>query len=275
MKIKYSIPVLLATIALSSAAIFPSPARAQFESGGSDNSPAPSRPATTRPATTRPATNRSTTSRPASNAATVFRCIRQGNEWVTIAQKGTRRTGPMITWRTAVGEFSQQERCQQVSTRLTRAVAQNGGDLSRLLLTSGRVNGQTVICFVNSAERCNSGNVLFTLVNPRNAASAGDVLAKLVRFGSGRTGSPGVFESGGGDNQGGNFESGGEGETQVSLQEAVDNAFAAGSFESGGGDEENTSEPTNFESGASEENSPVENPSNDSESQTEDSSGPL
>ena len=246
MKFRFSIPVLVATLALSGAGAFQTQAQAQFESGGGESSPATTRPTTTRP-------------RPASNTATAFRCIRQGNEWVTVAQKGTRRTGPMITWRTAVGEFSQQDRCQQVSSRLTNAVRQNGGDLSRLLLTSGRVNRQMVICFVNTAERCNNNNVLFTLANARNAANAGDVLAKLVRFGSGRTSGSTVFESGGGDDEDANFESGGEEAPVVSLQEAVDNAFAAGSFESGGGDED----------------SPVENPSNDSEPQTDDSSAPL
>ena len=259
--------IAIAALAFSGAAMFPTPAQAQFESGGGESSPAPSRPVRTRPATTR--------TRPASNTATVFRCIRQGNEWVTVAQKGTRRTGPMITWRTATGEFSQQDRCDQVSRRLTRAVAQNGGDLSRLLLTSGRVNGQAVICFVNTAERCNDNNVLFTLVNARNARSPGDVLARLVRFGSGRTSGSNVFESGGGDDQDANFESGGEEETRVSLQEAVDNAFAAGSFESGGNDEDSPSEDSGYQSGGDDENSPVENPSNDSEPQTDDSSAPL
>jgi len=204
MKFKFSIPVLVATFALSSAAMFPTQAQAQT-----------------------------------SSQRTIFLCVNSGGRWVTVAQRGTKPpSAPMITWKTAVGEYSQQDRCEAVSSRLTNAVAQNGGSLHGLLLTSGRVNGQTVICFVNKSEHCNSGNILFTLVNPKNASNSGDVLAKLLRFGQYGTGSS-INEAGGGTD-------GGEAPV-VSLQEAVDNAFAAGSVN---------------ESGSGEQSTPRQNPSN-------------
>ena len=217
MKFKFSIPVLVSSLALSSAAMFPTQVQAQ-----------------------------------PNNQTTVFLCLRSGGRWVTVAQKGNRPpSAPIITWKTAVAEYSQQDRCEAVSARLTNAVAQNGGRLSGLLLTSGRVNGQTVICFVNNQEHCRNDNILFTLVNPRNARNSGDVLARLLRFGKYGSGAS-IDEAGGGTD-------GGEGAV-VSLEEAVDNAFAAGTVDESGGVEQST---------------PMQNPSNqrDSNSNTTDDGG--
>ncbi len=152
-----------------------------------------------------------------SNQQTTFYCGMAGSYFATFAQRGQRRTGPMIVWKSdSFGpEFPPKERCQQVSERFTSAVKENGGTLRNLLLTSGRVNGQTVVCFVNTAETCNNTNVLFSL-KPENASRSGDVIAKLLRFSQRGGGGP-VFESGGGSEQ-----------NYVRLEDVVNKAFESG-----------------------------------------------
>lgn len=99
----------------------------------------------------------------AQSSSTTFRCVRSGNAYATVAQRGGKTSAPMIIWERYVSaEFTPQQRCQTVSQRLTNAVAQNGGSLRNLLLTTGKVNGQTVICYVNTRSRCNTSNTLFT-----------------------------------------------------------------------------------------------------------------
>jgi len=150
-------------------------------------------------------------------ATTIFQCVSQGTDFATVAQKGDRRTGPIIIWQTrAFGpEYTPQQRCEKVSTRLTQAVSQNGGSLQNLLLTTGSVNRQMVVCYVNTAGQCSSTNMLFTL-KPENARSAGDVVATLVTFAK-RGGGSAVYESGGAEE--GVF---------VSLEEVVNQAFESG-----------------------------------------------
>jgi len=159
-------------------------------------------------------------------SSTVFRCVNYGGEYATVAVRSNgSQTAPMVVWRShAFGsEYTPAYRCQQVSDKLTQVVASNGGKLSNLWLTTGNVNGQTVVCFVNSAERCNVNNQLFTLKR-ENARQAGDVLARLVRFGQRGEGAP-VFE---GENGSTNDQP-----TYVSLEEVVGAGFeSGGSFNS-------------------------------------------
>ncbi|MGA9381619.1 MAG: COP23 domain-containing protein [Phormidium sp.] len=199
MKFKFSIPVLVATLALSNAAMFPTQVQA---------------------------------------FPTTFSCNPNSNgQWVTWAQKGPMKVA-FITWTTATGEYSQEERCKKVATRLTKAVTNNGGSLHDLWLSTGRVNGEAVICFLNHSKHCNKDNVLLTLVNFNNAKHPDDALVKLKLVGSTAAGAP-LNEAGGGTQ-------GGEAPV-VSLEEAVDNAFAAGSVN---------------ESGSGEQSTPRQNPSN-------------
>jgi hypothetical protein len=94
---------------------------------------------------------------------TTFNCIRSGENFATIARRGTRTTPPMILWETKLGLWDAWERCRVVSQRLTAAVAEGGGTFQNLLLTYGRVNNQPVICYVRSMDSaCNSQNLLFT-----------------------------------------------------------------------------------------------------------------
>ena len=119
----------------------------------------------------------------ARSETTVFRCVGSGRNLATIAKRGSRITDPLILWQTTEfgREFTPSQRCQSVSSRLTQAVANNGGSLSNLLLTTGTVNNLPVVCFVNGRGRCNSGNILFTL-DRKNARNPGAVLARLVNF---------------------------------------------------------------------------------------------
>lgn len=163
--------------------------------------------------------------------STSFICGRVGIYPATLVQANGRiLQSPLIVFQTASDNLTPEQRCNDVSQRMTRAVAQNGGKLSNLLLTTGKVNGQAVVCFVNTAETCNPSNVVLTLLRQENAKNPGKVLARLVRFGNNAGGSN-VLESGG---------LAGDGSVDiepaaVSLEEAVNElASESGSLESGG-----------------------------------------
>jgi hypothetical protein len=127
---------------------------------------------------------------------TTFRCVAQQNGgFATIAYNG-RATAVLLSWRTSYfgDQFSPQKRCQIVTERFNRAVNVNGGRMQNLLLLSGVLNNQNVICFGNQAgSSCNSENLLFTL-RPGNKPAK--VLADMGKFSVRGTGT--VFESGAG-----------------------------------------------------------------------------
>lgn len=157
----------------------------------------------------------------AANETTVFRCVGSGRNLATIAKRGNRTTDPIFLWQTTEfgREFTPNQRCQTVSSRLTQAVANNGGSLSNLLLTTGTINNLPVVCFVNGRGRCNSGNILFTL-DRKNARNPGAVLARLVNF----------AENGAGEAVVSRTRPTGEAEQQyVSLQDLVDRSLNSGS----------------------------------------------
>ncbi|MBW4501611.1 MAG: COP23 domain-containing protein [Scytonema hyalinum WJT4-NPBG1] len=116
--------------------------------------------------------------------ATTFQCVRQGSGYATIAQRGNRRTSPIITWNsTAFGpQYTPQKRCEAVSQRLTQAVASSGGRLSKLRITNGTLNSTPVICYItNKEEQCNSKNLLLTL-NQSDRGKEEEILKQLMAF---------------------------------------------------------------------------------------------
>lgn len=122
--------------------------------------------------------------------STIFRCVREGNGFATIAQRGDRITPPVITWNSKLGQYTPQQRCNIVSQRLTQAVAQNGGKFKNLLLMAGSVNKQAVICVVNNAQAfCNRSNTLFTL-GRENVGRQDEVIARLRNFSRQASGTP-------------------------------------------------------------------------------------
>lgn len=125
------------------------------------------------------------------NTKTTFQCVTSGRNFVTIARRGNVTTDPMILWKsTEFGrEYTPWQRCQIVSNRLTKAVAENGGRLSNLQLTTGIVNNLPVVCYVNGRGRCNSQNLLFTL-DKRNAKNPGEALTRVINFAQDGGGSP-------------------------------------------------------------------------------------
>jgi hypothetical protein len=164
---------------------------------------------------------------PSQNQATIFLCVSQDSAFATVAERGSRRSTPMIIWESYVFglQYTPKQRCEIVAQKLTTAVAQNGGRLRNLLLTSGRVNGQTVICYAKTADPiCNSSNLLFTL-KPENAKDPGAVLASLLRFGQGAASGSPLRESAGGEDE--------DEDVAVDLEAAVEEAFTAGSREAG------------------------------------------
>src|SRR4028119_1320570 len=128
---------------------------------------------------------------------TTFQCVTSGRNIATIARRGNVKTDPMIIWKsTEFGrEYTPWQRCQIVSNRLTQAVAQNGGRLSNLQLTTGIINNLPVVCYVNGRARCNSQNLLFTL-DKRNAKNPGDALTRLINFAQDGSGPVTTFRTG-------------------------------------------------------------------------------
>ena len=127
----------------------------------------------------------------AQSSGTIFRCIKYNKGFATIAQRGDRVTPPAITWNAKLGSYTPEKRCRLVSQKLTQVVALNGGKLRNLVLITGTLNRQKVVCVINSSvsTACNSANLLFTL-QPKNAIRQGEVAAKLHNFSVMGTGSP-------------------------------------------------------------------------------------
>ncbi|MFN3360280.1 MAG: COP23 domain-containing protein [Pseudanabaenaceae cyanobacterium] len=123
---------------------------------------------------------------------TVFECIPFKGNYATIARRGDRVTPPMIEWTATLGgEWTPQRRCQEVSQRLTRAVAAAGGKLRNLQLTYGSVKGQRVICYIDAStavNACNEKNLLFTL-RREDIGKEREILQTIVQFSIKGTGS--------------------------------------------------------------------------------------
>ncbi|MBD2535040.1 hypothetical protein H6G97_38725 [Nostoc flagelliforme FACHB-838] len=225
MKSKLAAPLLLTAIAFGSAV---SPAIAQYANyyppvanpNSYPNSYPPVANPGSYPNSYPPVANPSSyPASPAPATPTSFICGQVGGLPATLVQANGRiLPSPLIVWQTASNDMSPQQRCQMVSQRMTVTVAQNGGKLSTLLLTTGKVNGFSVICFVNAAESCNPSNVIITLLRGENARNPGNVLARIVRFGRSAGSNDGIRESGG-------IESSGATEeiipSAINLEEAV------------------------------------------------------
>ena len=103
---------------------------------------------------------------PIQSQATVFQCVPLGtNFFITLAKKAE-KTAALFLWSgDNFGEkLPPQEACNTLSQRMNDVVKQQGGSLNSLLLTMGRVNRETVMCFVRNYESgCNANNKLFSL----------------------------------------------------------------------------------------------------------------
>jgi len=122
--------------------------------------------------------------------ATTFECNTQNGQWVTNAKKGILSTQePLFVWQTTeYGEnFRPEVRCRMVSERFTQIVRDNGGFLSGLSMTSGKVNGETVICAVKVPGLCDQENMLFTL-SQKNAGNAPEIIRKILGYGENQSG---------------------------------------------------------------------------------------
>jgi hypothetical protein len=74
-------------------------------------------------------------------------------------------------------------------------VANNGGRLSNLDLTTEQLNGLTVVCVVNQQSTCRDDNLLFTL-SQKNAATPRTVIKRITDFSPGKADAQPVEESG-------------------------------------------------------------------------------
>jgi hypothetical protein len=125
-----------------------------------------------------------------STDSTSFECVQQGGGWATVAKRGNAiSVAPLLTWNSPYfgPEYTPEQRCQIVSTKLTNAVKANGGKLGNLNLTTGQVDkGYTVVCLVTEGQRnCTLANMLFTL-NKENAKNPSAVLAQITNFSQGK-----------------------------------------------------------------------------------------
>ncbi len=119
------------------------------------------------------------------------------DSWGTFAKRGNAISEfPMLAWNTTEfgSDYSPSKRCNIVSQRLTGAVADNGGKLSNLELTTGMLNDYPVVCFVsNRSSKCRDSNLLFTL-KQENAKNPKQVLAKMILFGKGKAGEDEIID---------------------------------------------------------------------------------
>ena len=125
----------------------------------------------------------------ANEPPTVFKCIQQGSGWATTVEKGNITTkAPLLTWdSTEFGDnYTPDKRCQIVSEKLTKAVADSGGKLDDLQLKVGLVNNRNVVCVLNNSKtECSPQNMLFTL-SDKNSKNPKEALETLVRFNEGK-----------------------------------------------------------------------------------------
>lgn len=132
---------------------------------------------------------------PDKSPPTAFKCVSQNGQWVTLAEKGNLTSKPFFVWQTVeFGEkYTPNERCKIVSDKLTKIVQQNGGFLSDLSLSYGRVNGEGVICV--SKDSCTESNMLFTL-SQKDANNPQGILTQMIDFAQNKTSNP-LVQSGG------------------------------------------------------------------------------
>ncbi|MGK7900967.1 MAG: COP23 domain-containing protein [Hormoscilla sp.] len=132
-----------------------------------------------------------------SSISTTFQCRPYKYSWGTFAKRGNAISEfPMIAWNTTEfgSDYTPEKRCNIVSQRLTRAVADNGGMLSNLELTTGMLHDYPVVCFVtNSSSKCTDSNLLFTL-KQENGKNPNKVLAKMTLFGRGKAGEDEIID---------------------------------------------------------------------------------
>jgi len=124
-------------------------------------------------------------------APTTFVCVQEGGQWKTFAESESpnsnavvRSKNPVFTWNSEEfgDKWKPDKRCGEVTQRFNDAVANNGGKLANLDLKTGKVNGETVACVVQSpSEICNQQNMLFTM-SQHNEADPQQTLAKLINF---------------------------------------------------------------------------------------------
>ncbi len=120
---------------------------------------------------------------------TTFSCVQNGNDFVTIARRGDRSTPPVINWKPTLGYYTPKAHCYIVSQELTRIVAENAGKLKHLLLITGTVRNQVVVCAVNELKSlCNGSNTLFSLRTDNSITDQGvATLNQFLFLGSGTT----------------------------------------------------------------------------------------
>lgn len=116
---------------------------------------------------------------------TEFLCVEDTQDgWVTIVQRNNLRTiKPLLIWQTTEfgDNWTPEKRCNHVAKKLNKAVTNNGGYLTNLALSYGRVDNYTVICVATSPETCTANNMLFTLKQD-NAQKPQKVLAQIAEF---------------------------------------------------------------------------------------------
>ncbi|MBW4644052.1 MAG: COP23 domain-containing protein [Goleter apudmare HA4340-LM2] len=121
---------------------------------------------------------------PKSSPTTSFHCIRQGNDFATVARRGNRTTSPIITWSdTSFGpQFTPEDRCKTVSQRLSNAFASRAGRAGTLKITHGTVGTNSVICYIKTTqEKCNFTNLLLTLKRSERGQEK-EILNQLLNF---------------------------------------------------------------------------------------------
>jgi len=125
---------------------------------------------------------------------TTFKCLNKNGTYSTVIRRGANETPPMLTYVKSVGNLTPKQRCEIISDRFTKAVAQSGNKLRDLQLTHGIVRDSPVICYISgSFQPCSDRNLLLTL-QPKDRGKEREILTQMVTIGSGNL-TPPIYQS--------------------------------------------------------------------------------
>jgi hypothetical protein len=125
---------------------------------------------------------------------TTFKCLNKNGSYSTIIRRGGNETPPMLVYNKVIANLSPKQRCEVISQRFTKAVAENGNKLRDLQLTHGILNNSPVICYINdSFKPCSDRSLLLTL-QPKDRGREIEILTQMVTIGNGNL-TPPIYQT--------------------------------------------------------------------------------
>lgn len=118
-----------------------------------------------------------------------FYCARNQQGIITTFARKSNKRIPIISWRSTVGQYTPERRCEEVMRRFQ--TFSNQGTLR--YITTGTINRQNVICVADSTQRsCRPDGLLFTITQSDNPRA---VLNQFNGIGTSASGGRGIMET--------------------------------------------------------------------------------